>query len=151
MAAVDPPQVLPQVDAIAAIPDITGDLTFEMVAGGRDGEVYCYSGGLNPYVGIEPDNNNSGPVSVLTIFPNPFSTQTGISFSLAENQPVKLTIYDQTGRMVFDLSIPGLSAPNPTISWDGKDQSGNILPNGMYLIHLQAGNHKYLQKLIKTD
>ncbi len=34
-------------DGIGAIPDITGDGSMEMVAGGRDGKLYCYSGGLN--------------------------------------------------------------------------------------------------------
>jgi len=35
------------VDAIGAIPDIVGDGTMEMIAGGRNGYVACYSGGLN--------------------------------------------------------------------------------------------------------
>ena len=35
------------VDGIAAIPDITGDGSWEMVAGGRNGKLTCYSGGLN--------------------------------------------------------------------------------------------------------
>ncbi len=35
------------VDGIGAIPDITGDGSMEMVAGGRDGKLYCYSGGIN--------------------------------------------------------------------------------------------------------
>lgn len=34
------------VDAIAAIPDVVGDRSMEMVVGGRDGRVVCYSGGL---------------------------------------------------------------------------------------------------------
>ncbi|MCB0805423.1 MAG: choice-of-anchor D domain-containing protein [Bacteroidales bacterium] len=34
-------------DAIAAIPDINGDGSWEMVAGGRQGNIKCYSGGLN--------------------------------------------------------------------------------------------------------
>jgi PKD repeat protein len=34
-------------DAIAAIPDIIGDGSMEMVLGGRNGMVYCFSGGLN--------------------------------------------------------------------------------------------------------
>ena len=37
-------------DAISAIPDITGDGSMEMVAGGREGKLYCYSGGLNSSV-----------------------------------------------------------------------------------------------------
>ncbi|NOX45558.1 MAG: choice-of-anchor D domain-containing protein [Chlorobi bacterium] len=35
------------IDAIAAIPDITGDGSMEMVVGGRNGKLSCYSGGLN--------------------------------------------------------------------------------------------------------
>ena len=35
------------IDAIAAIPDITGDGSMEMVAGGRNGLLTCFSGGLN--------------------------------------------------------------------------------------------------------
>jgi hypothetical protein len=35
------------VDAITAIPDIVGDNSWEMVAGGRNGQLYCFSGGIN--------------------------------------------------------------------------------------------------------
>lgn len=35
------------VDAIAAIPDVVGDFSMEMLVGGRNGKVTCYSGGLN--------------------------------------------------------------------------------------------------------
>ena len=35
------------VDAIASIPDVIGDGSMEMVAGGRDGKVVCFSGGEN--------------------------------------------------------------------------------------------------------
>lgn len=37
------------VDAIAAIPDVVNDGSMEMVAGGRNGKVVCFSGGLNAY------------------------------------------------------------------------------------------------------
>jgi hypothetical protein len=35
------------IDAISAIPDITGDGSMEIILGGRSGEVYCFSGGLD--------------------------------------------------------------------------------------------------------
>jgi len=35
------------VDAIASIPDVVNDGSMEMVVGGRNGKVICYSGGLN--------------------------------------------------------------------------------------------------------
>ena len=35
------------VDAIASIPDVIGDGSMEMVVGGRNGKVVCFSGGEN--------------------------------------------------------------------------------------------------------
>ena len=42
------------VDAISAIPDVTNDGSMEMVAGGRDGLVTCFSGGLNASLNTPP-------------------------------------------------------------------------------------------------
>ncbi len=43
------------VDSIAAIPDVTDDDSMEMVAGGRDGKLSCYSGGLDALFNDPPD------------------------------------------------------------------------------------------------
>ncbi|MBD3218241.1 MAG: choice-of-anchor D domain-containing protein, partial [candidate division Zixibacteria bacterium] len=43
------------VDALNAIPDITGDESMEMVAGGRNGQLYCFSGGLSTLINNPPD------------------------------------------------------------------------------------------------
>jgi hypothetical protein len=51
------------VDAITAIPDVVGDDSWEMVAGGRNGLVSCISGGTA--VGFDPaDVNQDGQVDV---------------------------------------------------------------------------------------
>jgi len=139
------------VDALAAIPDIAGDETFEMVAGGREGEVYCYSGGLNPYVGLEPPIENPDAGTALSVFPNPFSSQAEISTPEILNSPVELCIYDPYGRKVFEMKLNGIEPGFQTLFWDGRDVSGRILPDGWYLLHLQAGNQKYIQKLIKKE
>jgi len=51
------------VDGIASIPDIVGDGSMEMVAGGRDGTLACFSGGLDAlnYICGDIDNNGSEP------------------------------------------------------------------------------------------
>ncbi len=46
------------VDAIAAIPDIVGDGSMEMIAGGRNGQITCFSGGLE-VVSNNPPNTPS--------------------------------------------------------------------------------------------
>ncbi len=56
------------IDCIAAIPDITGDGSMEMVLGGRNGLLSCFSGGLNSAVlsaGFEADpTSGNAPLEV---------------------------------------------------------------------------------------
>lgn len=59
------------VDALNSTPDITGDGSMEMVAGGRDGRVYCFSGGLSALINAAPE--------VPTIN-GPSSGSTGVSY-----------------------------------------------------------------------
>jgi len=42
------------VDAIASIPDVVGDGSMEMMAGGRNGKLTCFSGGMNASVNYPP-------------------------------------------------------------------------------------------------
>ena len=56
-------------DAIAAIPDVTDDDSMEMVAGGRDGKLTCYSGGLDALFNDPPfaptiDGPSTGAINV---------------------------------------------------------------------------------------
>jgi hypothetical protein len=54
------------VDAITAIPDIVGDGSWEMVAGGRNGLVTCISGGLAvPPCPCDCDTPADGVVNVV--------------------------------------------------------------------------------------
>lgn len=52
------------VDAIAAIPDIVGDGSMEMVAGGRNGKVVCFSGGFEKQGNLEIGTINGGLLKI---------------------------------------------------------------------------------------
>ncbi|HEX37325.1 MAG TPA: T9SS type A sorting domain-containing protein [Candidatus Cloacimonetes bacterium] len=63
--------------------------------------------------------------------PNPFSESTTISFDLKNNSSLhnEVAIYDIKGRLVKDFILnPGQTS----ISWDGKDAFGNVMPSGVY-------------------
>ncbi|MEE2907563.1 MAG: choice-of-anchor D domain-containing protein [Planctomycetota bacterium] len=55
------------VDSITAIPDVVGDGSWELVAGGRDGRIACFSGGLDALVSDPADVNQDGVVNVNDI------------------------------------------------------------------------------------
>ncbi len=69
----------------------------------------------------------------LTCFPNPFSEKTTISFELPENcKNPELNICNIKGNMVRQYDILGKKAQQ----WDGKDNNGTLIPNGVYLYNI---------------
>ncbi len=64
--------------------------------------------------------------------PNPFNPTTAIRFELAERTEVKLDIYSVSGRHVSTLVSETRDAGVHTISWDGKDGTGNDVSSGVY-------------------
>jgi hypothetical protein len=46
------------------MPDVVGDGSWELVAGGRDGTITCLSGGIDAIVFNEADINQDGSVNV---------------------------------------------------------------------------------------
>jgi hypothetical protein len=75
--------------------------------------------------------------------PNPFTPQTDIRFVLPAlsgdgEHRVHLTIHDPSGRQVRDLGERALRAGEHQWAWDGRDDSGQRLPSGVYLYRLDG-------------
>jgi uncharacterized protein (DUF362 family) len=74
--------------------------------------------------------------------PNPFRSDTEITFMLKNAARVKLTIYAYNGRKVRQLINSHLEEGPHTVSWDGHDTSGNEMPEGVYLCALDSGTSR---------
>jgi flagellar basal-body rod modification protein FlgD len=60
-------------------------------------------------------------------------------FDLAQPaQKVVVSVYDATGAFVKDVVATGLTAGRQTVSWDGRDRSGNTVADGAYTFEVQA-------------
>ena len=81
-------------------------------------------------------------------YPNPFNPKTNISYLLSEAGNVNLTIYDLLGRAVKNLVLGEQPAGSFAVSWDGKDESGKIVPSGVYLYSLKNGNSIQSKKMV---
>jgi hypothetical protein len=75
-------------------------------------------------------------------YPNPFNSTTKISFNLAENSPVKISVYNSNGGLVEVLYEQNTPAGFHEINWNAGE-----LASGTYFISLSNG--KTLQ-VIKT-
>ncbi len=84
-------------------------------------------------------------------FPNPFSAEAAISFSLPSAGRVNVIIYDMSGRAVRTLSDTEMQAAEHTLMWDGLDEAGNAVGAGVYFCRLQACGETFTQKMLRIE
>ena len=80
--------------------------------------------------------------------PNPFSSQTSITFVLDDQQNVCLNIYDLRGNKVRGLCNRTFTADTHDVVWDGKDASGSRVPDGIYFFRLETESMKETKKML---
>lgn len=100
-----------------------------------------------PFTGV--GERKHGAVNYLTASPNPFKTSTKIRYGLDSARHVKLVIYDQSGRCVKVLADRTQSKGNFYVVWNGCDNHGNTVPEGIYHSVIRVGSSEYKEKLIK--
>ncbi|MBN2018326.1 MAG: T9SS type A sorting domain-containing protein [Candidatus Cloacimonetes bacterium] len=89
------------------------------------------------------------PEMTMRSYPNPFTDETTISFSSKSHiqELEDVTIYNIKGEVVKTLELePSVTGYN-TI-WDGKDNSGKSVSNGIYFYTIKTDNIETTQKLI---
>jgi len=93
--------------------------------------------------GVENDNVIPNEFNLLQNYPNPFNPTTTISFSLANDGFVNLTVFNITGEKVASLVNREYQTGNYTVEFNAND-----LPSGIYLYRLSAGNFVSTKKMI---
>jgi photosystem II stability/assembly factor-like uncharacterized protein len=83
-------------------------------------------------------------------YPNPFSDYTVINYQLTVADRVTLTIYDLTGRKISRLVDDFKPSGTYSITWDGRDQSGDQVPPGMYVYQIRTGFMTESRTMIRT-
>jgi flagellar hook assembly protein FlgD len=81
--------------------------------------------------------------------PNPFYPSTVIRYELAVATPVRLRVFDATGRLVRVLVEEGEVAPSGhRVVWDGRDENGRPAASGTYFYRLEAGSTSESRSMI---
>jgi hypothetical protein len=85
----------------------------------------------------------------LAINPNPFSAKTQIHYSLPKQLKVELSVYNLRGQKVRSLETEIKSSGEHILAWDGRDDRGEALGSGIYLLRFEAdGFPVKLQKMM---
>ena len=100
----------------------------------------------------EPVQPSIGPLitGLHSPAPNPFRSRTLIRYSLAQETKVLLQVYDPAGRQVKTLVSSAQQPGRYTLPWNGTDDHGRLLANGIYFCRFKAGDYREVKKLLLT-
>ena len=79
--------------------------------------------------------------------PNPFNSQTVISWFLLRPGPARVEVFALTGQRVSVLHQGPRKAGSHRVHWDGRDDNGRSLASGVYLYRLVTGERVQARKL----
>ena len=79
---------------------------------------------------------------------NPFRGATQIRYALAAAGPVDLAVYDMGGRLVRTLIAGARDAGEHTVAWDGRDNTGQDLPAGVYLYQMRSADYQKTRRTV---
>ena len=73
-------------------------------------------------------------------FPNPFSDQTKFTFELSSNAQLSISIYTIGGKKIKQINNRSYQQGFHQINWDGRNQFGSLIANGVYIYKIIAKN-----------
>ncbi|MCD4772546.1 MAG: T9SS type A sorting domain-containing protein [Bacteroidales bacterium] len=74
-------------------------------------------------------------------YPNPFTHQSIIDFTLETKSKVIIEIFNIKGQKINNLINNNLNKGNHKIIWDARDNSGKAIPGGIYFYRIQTNEY----------
>ena len=81
--------------------------------------------------------------------PNPFTASTRIRFTLPARAPVRLEVFDASGRLVRSVLDGWQPAGEHEARWDGNDLDGRPVRAGIYFYRLEAGERSATRRVAR--
>ncbi|MFB0509122.1 MAG: T9SS type A sorting domain-containing protein, partial [bacterium] len=104
-------------------------------------KVIAYDCNLNrteKRVGVKTQLDEGLRITDALVYPNPVKSNTYFTFILSKPAYVRINVYTINGRPVKSLPERFCSFGYNQIEWDGRDETGIIPANGVYLYQIKA-------------
>ena len=98
--------------------------------------------------GIADNVSFPNQITLYANYPNPFNPSTNILFELPKPEKVILKIFNVFGQEVKTLIHQPMHVGKHTISWDGHNQTGEVVSSGVYFYKIQAGDFIATRKML---
>ncbi len=118
------------------------DLDGSSISHGPTSVYYSSTGG-----GVETPSV-SAVSGIKSIYPNPITPYSVISYNVTKATDVRFKIYNSRGQLVNSINDGFKADGEYNTGWDGKDFSGNSCSTGIYYIKMQAGRDSSIRKAV---
>ena len=99
-------------------------------------------------VGINQEHHMPESPLLFPNYPNPFNSNTNITYYLARSSIVSLSIIDIAGTTVKRLTHDKKPMGEHLINWDGKNKKGEMVTSGLYFYVLETKDISLKKKMI---
>jgi hypothetical protein len=95
--------------------------------------------------GVDPSLSKKFPkvFALSSFYPNPFNSETTISYDIPIQGRVSVNIYNILGQEVATVADGVVNPGTYSVVWDAKD-----LPSGIYFVQMEAGGFQKTQKVV---
>jgi len=80
-------------------------------------------------------------------YPNPFDSETEINFQVPEDINVRVKIFNILGQEIAELADRKFPIGRHSIRWNGRDNNGRKVSNGIYFYQIQSGDLSQARKM----
>ncbi|OUW78528.1 MAG: hypothetical protein CBD77_04125, partial [bacterium TMED217] len=77
--------------------------------------------------------------SIESVYPNPFNGKVTFDFTVSDPGLIEFKVFDIGGRLVLDDLIVSSYPGKHRVSWDGRNQFGELAPSGIYYYKATLG------------
>jgi hypothetical protein len=99
-------------------------------------------------VGIDDHNTPVDAANMISNYPNPFNPETTISYTLPQDDRVRIDIYNIKGQKVKSLLDEKVAQGRHQVVWNGTGEHGVLSASGIYFCHVQAGDQIVIGKML---
>lgn len=92
-----------------------------------------------------------GPLRLAAARPNPSRGDVTLELTLPVAAPLDVSIFDVNGRRVRALERTFAPAGTRALRWDGRDDSGNSAPAGLYFVRANAGGRRVETRVVRVE
>jgi hypothetical protein len=97
---------------------------------------------------VAVDNDPALQLSFSRPMPNPAAGSTRFTLSLPSALDVRVEVFDVTGRRIRTLAEGNFGSGRHDVAWDLRDDHGNRVDAGMFMVRALAGGQTFHQRLV---